>query len=113
MSRWLKNIGLVIKNSAIAILEGKLLLRMHINRFYVHILCLFLVLAAVIWVSLAIDNTLAGVEQAKKELHALQIKKSELRFELTDLTRRESVETNLKKMGSPLIAPRETATRIK
>lgn len=113
MMEWTKNIGNVLKNSLLAILEGKFLLRLHIHKYYVHILCTFVVIGAVIWVSLAIDNTLAKVERSKKTLHEIRIKHTEKTFDLAEQCRRESVEQNLKRMGSDLKAPSEPATRIR
>lgn len=106
------DIGTFLKNSGIAILKGQFLLRLNVGRYFVHIIYTFILFAAVIWISLMIDNTMAKVEKGKKELEELSIAHSQKTYELVRLTRRSTVQKTLENLGSAVTEPGQPATRL-
>lgn len=112
--RWkLSDIGTFFKNSFIAVLKGEFLLRLNVGRYFVHIAYTFLLFAAVIWISLMIETTMAKVERNKATLKELEIVHSAKTFEVVSLSRRSTVEDMLKNMGSSVARPEEPATVLK
>lgn len=103
MKTWkLADIGTFLKNSCIAILQGQLLLRLKVGRFFIHIMWTFLLFGITIYISLKIDTTLAKVENNKRELKELEIAHSQKIYDIVNISRRSSVESILQEMGSPV-----------
>ena len=112
-AKWkLSDLGNALKNVFVAILEGKLLLRLNIGRYYLHIVYAFFLMAMVIWISLAIDTTMMKVERNKSILHELTILQSEKTFEVASLSRRSTVDAQLKEMGSEVTEPTTPAKML-
>lgn len=110
-TKWkIKDIGVLLKNTALAILKGELLLRLGVSRFFMHILVIFVLLGGIIWASLGIETTLGRVEENRKTLKELEIIHSQRTFELAELNRRSKVEMMLEEMGSDLAEPLGSAT---
>jgi len=103
----------VIKNSIIAILEGKFLLRLNIGRYFVHIVYTFFLFALTIWLSLRIETSMARVEKNKAILKELEIVHSQKTFEVVSLSRRSGVANLLKEMGSEVTEAEKPATILK
>jgi len=112
-AKWkIRDIGVLLKNTAVAILKGELLLRLGVSRFFMHILVVFVLLGGIIWVSLGIETTLGKVEENRKVLKELEIVHSQKTFELAELNRRSTIEAMLQEMGSDLAEPTHSATQL-
>ena len=55
-----------LKNAALATLKGELLLRLHVSRYFIHIIYTFFLFWVSIWLSLRIEKTLTRVEDNRK-----------------------------------------------
>jgi len=114
MKTWkLADIGSFLKNSFIAILKGEFLLRLNVGRYFVHIAYTFLLFGLIIWCSLMIETTLSKVEKNKAELKELEIVHAQKVFEIADVSRRSSVEAQLKALGSRVGEPDKPANLVK
>lgn len=107
-----KNILVVIKNVVVAIFSGKFLLRLKADKYFVHILYTFFILALIIWTSLKTDDALARVKKNNAAIEELQIANSQKTFELVQLSRRTEVSRRLKRMGSDVHENTKPAYRI-
>lgn len=109
-TKWkIRDLGILLKNTGMAILRGELLLRLGVSRYFMHILVIFALLAGTIWVSLGIETTLGKVEENRKALKELEIAHSQKTFELAEMSRRTTIEKMLQEMGSDLAAPQQSA----
>ena len=108
-----KDIWTLLKNSFQAILKGEFLLRLNIGRYFIHIASCCLLVAATIWISLLIDNTLTKVQRNRLTIKAQQDTITVLTFELSKATRRTEVEKRLISMGSDLRDATRPAKRLK
>lgn len=114
MKFWkLADIGGFFRNSLTAILKGEFLLRLNVDKYFVHICFTFFLFAMTIWISLGIENTLAKVEAQKAVIKELEIEHSQKIYEYATLGRRGNVESELEKAGSKLAKPQEPAIRLK
>ncbi|MCQ2170526.1 MAG: hypothetical protein MJY48_03080 [Bacteroidales bacterium] len=107
-----KGILATIGNSLKAILKGEFLLRLGITRYFGKIIYVFVLICAVIWISLMIDNTLGQVEDNKKiikELHTTEVMKT---YELERYRSRSFTRKKLEEMGSELQDPENAAIKI-
>ena len=109
----LRKIGDFLKNSLSAILKGEFLLRLNIGQYFIHIVYTFVMMGAVIWVSLMIDTSLTKVEKNKQTIREMEILYSEKAFEVAELGRRGTVARMLKEMGSPVQKAEVPAMTIK
>ena len=111
MKTWkLADIWTLIKNSLLAILQGKFLLKLDIGRFFMHIVYTFFLFAAVIWMSIMIETSMAKVERNKRTLKELEIAHSQKTFEVVSLSRRSEVDKMLGEMGSTVREAQQRAT---
>ena len=108
----MKNILNVVKNSLVAVLRGEFLLRLNVERYFIHIIYTFFLFAVVIWFSLKVENSMAKVQQNNREIEELQIAKSQKTFELVQISRRSAVKTRLEKMGSKVKENEKPAYRL-
>ena len=112
--RWkLSDIGTLFKNSLEAVMKGEFLMRLRVDRYFVHIAYTFLLFGLIIWISLMIETTMAKVEKNKLTLSELEIENSAKTFEVVSLSRRTTVEEMLKQMGSKVGEPEEPATTVR
>lgn len=107
------NVGSFIKNSIPAILKGEFLLRLNVGRYFIHILYAFLLLGVIIWVSLMTESSMAKVEKNKQTIKELEIINSARTYEVVSLSKRSSVQKNLRLMGSGVQEPQKPATVLK
>lgn len=107
------DIGTFLKNSFLAILQGRFLLRLKIDKYFVHIVYAFFLMAMLILISLGTESTLNKVEENKKTIAELEIIYSDKTFEVADRSRRAAVEETLKLMGSQVREPVQSATILK
>lgn len=101
-----------IKNTVTAVLKGELLLRLRIDRFFIHILYTFLMFWVVILVSMMVQNTLVKVERNRAVIKDLKIYKAQKTVELVSLGRMENVKGNLLEKGSEVTSPGKPAHLI-
>jgi hypothetical protein len=109
----IKDIILSAKNALWAILKGELLLRLQVDKLFIHIAYLFLIVFIGIYLNMKIDNTLTRLEKNKRILNDLEIYHAEKTDELVKLGRFSTVQQNLRQMGSALDTPSEPATTLK
>lgn len=113
MKSWkMGDIRTVLKNSFLAVVKGEFLLRLNAGKYFVHIMYAFLLLAASIWCSLMIEDTMAKVERNKATIRELEIENSQLVFDLAKSERRSEVEKRLEELGSRVTEPDKPATTI-
>ncbi len=114
MKTWkLADIGQFLKNSFLAVLKGEFLLRLNVGRYFVHIAYTFLLFGLIIWISLMIETTLSKVEKNKAEITELEIVHAQKVFEIVNVSKRSSVEQQLKELGSPVGEPDKPAIIVK
>ena len=102
-----------IRNTFRAIRKGELLLRLRADKYYMHIMYLFLLMWATILLSLQVDKTLARVGDNKAALEQLRIHHAEKEAALVKLHSASAAETRLKELGSDAALPNEPASVIK
>jgi len=113
MKRWkFSDIAAALKDWALAILQGKVLLRLRAHEFFMQIVYTFVLFALVIWISYKTEETMAEVEKNKAAITELEIGHSQRVFEVAELERRSTVRSNLQKLGSTVTEPTEPATNI-
>jgi len=109
--KWkVSDIGTFLKNSFLAILQGRFLMRLRIDRYFVHIVYTFFLMAMLILISLGIESSLNKVEKNKQTIKELAIVYSDKTFEVADRSRRAAVEATLREMGSKVQEPVQPAT---
>ena len=64
---------MAIKNTVMAILKGELLLRMQLDKYFIHIAYTFLLVWLIILYSMMVQNTLATVERNRSAVNDLKI----------------------------------------
>ncbi|MBP5675596.1 MAG: hypothetical protein J6W94_01115 [Bacteroidales bacterium] len=109
----LGNIWAAVRNTLKALRNGEFLLRIRADKYYMHIMYLFLLMWLTIMLSLRVDKTLAQAGENKAAIEELRIRHSEKEAELVKLESASATEARLRKMGSKLVMPAEPATVIK
>ena len=104
------NVVKYLSRSFRAIIKGEFLLRLQVDKVFMHILWLFALIWVSIWLSMKIDATLMQVEKNKKVLNDLEIYHAEKTEELVRLNRFSTVQSKLEQMGSPVNLPEQPAT---
>lgn len=109
--KWkISDIGVFLKNSFMAIVKGQFLMRLRIDRYFVHIVYVFFLMAMLILVSLGVENSQGKVEENKKAIKELQIIWSDRTFEAAGRSSRMAVAKRLREMGSSVGEPDQSAT---
>ena len=112
--KWkIQDVGRLLKDCFLAILKGQFLLRLNIGRYFIHIVYVFFLFAMLIWYSLRVDSTLSCIESNETVLKELEIKHSNMEFELRTLNRRITIDEMLQKSGSKVTEPEAPATVLK
>ena len=109
----MKTIWHAIRNTFRAIRSGELLLRIRADKYYMHIMYLFLLMWVTILLSLQVDKTLSRVGDNKVVLERLRIHHAEKEAALVKLHSASAAEIRLKELGSEAALPTEPATIIK
>ena len=102
-----------IKNAFKALRNGEFLLRIRADKYYMHIMYLFLLMWVTILLSLQVDKTLTRVGDNEIALKTLRIHHAEKEAALVKLKSASAAETRLKELGVNLTLPQEPATVIK
>ncbi|MBP9997635.1 MAG: hypothetical protein KBS67_00150 [Bacteroidales bacterium] len=105
----LADLGNFFKNSFIAIIRSEFMVRINAGRYFVHIAYTFFLIGMIIWISLAIDTTMAKVEKNKNVLKELEIEHNQKTFEVVSLSRRSTVLQSLQNCGSQVTEPEKPA----
>ena len=108
-----KSFFLSLRNVIRAIISGEFLLRIRVDKYYMHIMYLFLLMWATILLSLQVDKTLARVGDNKVALERLRIHHAEKEAALVNLHSASAAEIRLKQLGSEATLPSEPATIVK
>ncbi len=106
-------IGHTVGNVLRALRNGELLLRIRADKYYMHIMYLFLLMWMSILLSLQVDKTLARVGDNKAALEQLRIHHAEKEAALVKLHSASAAETRLKELGSEAALPQTPASVIK
>lgn len=107
------NIGATLRNSFRAIRNGEFLLRVRADKYYMHIMYLFLLMWLTIMLSLQVDKTLTQAGNNKAAIEELRTHHAEKEAALVKLRSASATEARLKKMGSQTALPKEPASVIK
>ncbi len=114
LRKWkLSDIGKGFVNTLLAILQGKLLLKLNAARYFIHIIYTFFLFWVSIWLSLKIEKTLTKVEDNRKVLSDIEIYHAQKTVELAGYSRLNTVQDMLKDAGSNLVIPSKPADRLK
>ena len=93
--------------------NGEFLLKVGADKFYMHIMYLFLLMWVTILLSLKVDKTLSRVGDNNIALEQLRISHAQKEAELVKLHSASTAEKRLRELGSPVTSPKEPATVIK
>ena len=109
--RWrLADVGILLKNSFVAVIKGEFLLRLNIGQYLAQIAWTFFLCAMAILLSFLVDKTLTKVELNRRLLKELSIEQTEKQYELIMLNRRSTVSAILEAQGSAVGEPEKPAT---
>lgn len=112
-AKWkISDLGGLLKNTLLAIVKGEFLLRINAGKYLIHIAYTFFLFGMVIWISLMIETTMARVETNRKTIKELEIAYSQKTFEVASLSRRATVEMNLRALNSKLQEPEKPAATL-
>lgn len=88
-----------------AVIRGKLLMKLNFDRYYLHIIMVFIMFSIMILFGIIVESTLSEVEQNKEIIKELEIEKADRAYEIHSLERREALEQRLEEQGSSLRKP--------
>lgn len=112
--KWkVSDIGAWLKNAFMAMIRGEFLLRLHVNKYFIHIIYTFFLFFISIWLSLKIEKTLTKVEDKRKVLQDVEIYHAQKTVEMESMGRMTRIEQMLQEKGSALAIPEKPADRIK
>lgn len=110
MHQVFKTVLLFLRNSVMAVLQGKFLLKLNVGKYMVHIIFCFFMFSLTIWFSMMMDLSLHRIEENYETIDDLQMINAQYRFELEELYRRGDIEKRLMGMGSDLHDAAQPAT---
>lgn len=114
LRKWkLSDLGTFLKNSFLAIIRGQFLLRLHVDKYFVHIVYVFFLFAMLILISLGTEGTLNRVEENRKKIEQLQITYLDKTYEVAEKSRRSAISDGLKATGSEVGEPVQPAIILK
>ena len=93
-------------------LMGQLLLKLKIERFFIHILYTFLMFWLAILCSMMVQNTLVEIEKNKAIISEMKIYHAQKTLQLVKMGRFETVEQQLSRRGSKVTSPEKPAVTI-
>ena len=102
-----------VRNLFRSLRNGEFLLRIRADKYYVHIMYLFLLMWVTILLSLQVDKTLARVGDNEETLKTLRIHHAEKEAALVKLRSASAAEIRLHELGSAITMPNEPASVIK
>ena len=108
-----KTAWMAVRNSFRALRNGEFLLRIRADKYYLHILYLFLLMWLTILLSLQVDKTLVKAGDNQAALERIRIQHAEKEAALVKLRSASAAQDRLKELGSQATLPSEPATIIK
>lgn len=102
-----------IRNILMAVLRGELLLRLKVDKVFLHIVYLLFVVWTTLYVNLKIEQTMLKVEKNRKEIETLKIYHAQKSCELATYDRIGKVQDMLEKIGSDVTIPTRPAAVVK
>ena len=108
-----KNIWIAFRNTLRALRNGEFLLRIRADKYYMHIMYLFLLMWVTILLSLQVDKTLTQAGDNQAAIDQLRIHYAEKEAALVKLHSASAAEKRLRELGSPVSIPKEPATIVK
>jgi len=108
-----KEIAHSVRNAFRALRNGEFLLRVRADKYYMHIMYLFLLMWMSIMLSLQVDKTLTQAGANKAAIEELRIHHTESEAALVKLRSASGTETRLQRMGSKAALPQKPATLIR
>lgn len=108
-----KEIAHTVRNTLKALRNGEFLLRVRADKYYMHIMYLFLLMWITIMLSLQVDKTLTRAGANKAAIEELRVHHTESEAALVKLRSASATETRLQKMGSKTALPQKPATVVK
>ena len=107
------DVGRWLGNAFLAAIRGEFLLRLHVSKYFIHIIYTFFLFWVSIWLSLKIEKTMTRVEENRKALQDMEIYHAQKTVELVSLGRMSKIEKMLEDKGSTLAMPTKPADRLK
>ena len=95
------------------IYRGNLLLSLDAGKYFVHILYIFFLFGAAIFLSLKIDASLRRVEENTRTIASQETVITIRKYEIEVAESKKEINRKLKEKGSNLQAPSKPATQIK
>ena len=108
-----RSVWTAVRNSFKALRSGEFLLRIRADKYYMHIMYLFLLMWVTILLSLQVDKTLTKAGDNKAALEQIRIHHAEREAALVKLRSASAAETRLRELGSKTTLPSEPATIIR
>ncbi len=112
MGRIKKVLG-ILGNGINAMIHGELLLRLHVDRYFMHILYTFVVLWLSIIAQMKVERTMAAVEKNKATLSDMKIYHAQKTVQMVSLNRISTVQAMLEEKGSDVTIPEKPAIKIR
>lgn len=112
----MKQIGYYLQgawNTIAAIWSGMFLMRIRMDRYFIHILYTFFLFWLAILIGMCVDSTLLKVEKNKDTLNDLKIYHAQKTVQIERINSISKVEELLEEQGSTLAIPQKPATTIK
>jgi len=111
--KWrLADVGQWLKSAVSAMIQGKLLLKLHVDKYFIHIIYTFFLFWVTIWLSLQMEKTFTKLEDNRKALENVEIYHAQKTIELASLGRMSKVQEMLQEKGSTLTLAEKPADRI-
>lgn len=112
MFKYIKRFFSAFAGGIKAMLMGQLLLKLKIERFFIHILYTFLMFWLAILCSMMVQNTLVEIEKNKAIISEMKIYHAQKTLQLVKMGRFETVEQQLSRRGSKVTSPEKPAVTI-
>lgn len=113
MKEYLKTAVSVIRESISAIFRGEFLLRLRIDKFFIHIVYSFFLLWMSILLDIRVETTLVELEKSKAALNDIRISHAHKTVQLVSLNRISTVQKMLGDKGSDVSLPEKPAAIIR
>ena len=108
-----KNLAKGIGNSFVAIIRGEFLMRLRVEKYFPHILYLFLLVWLLIWIDIKSEGTQLQVERSKAELSEIKIYHAQKTVQMMSLNRMSKLEDLLGSKGSEVGFPEKPSDKLK
>ncbi len=108
-----KKIGEGLRNGFFALINNELLLRLKLDKYFVHIIYTFFLAFMMILIGMRVENTMTKVENSKTVLNDMKIYHAQKTVELVKAGRLGNIEKLLEDKGSDVTMPEKPAYIIK